>query len=217
MKKWMLCLAGFLALAPGAFCQDPAARQTLDRSLGWGIDRDTGKIAVDAYLLYFYDPENRVLVINGNAADQAAVDAEAKVLEDGRWLMPDGTALKPLVGEIAIFAGDEPDDLKEAMRGFPETSLSRVQLSQEVSASAERVKWFRRCNHCNACPNGCSEHWLFQGGQFRSCGSGGFFTRCKERSRTDYCNPVLEFACNGCTGSVIHTFDLTLWGCANGC
>ena len=220
MKRWMLSLAGLLALVPAALGQegeDPAARETLDRSLSWGVDRDSGKIAIDAYLLYFYDPENRVLVVNGSAVSDAAQEAGAQILKDGSWLMPDGTTLKPLLGEVAIYAGDEPEDLRTAMEGVPETSVSRVQLSEQASARAERVRWFRRCNRCNACPTGCFDRLLAQGGSFRTCGSGGFFTRCREDFRSDFCNPALQFTCAGCTGSFITTVPLFAWGCAVGC
>lgn len=218
MKNWLLCLAGLLALSPAVLGQDSAERRKLDNSLSWGVDRDTGKIAVDAFLLYFYDPVNQVLVVNGAAVKYAASDAGAEIQPDGSWRMSDGATLKPIIAEAAIFLGDEPEELREVMRGFPETRLDRVQLSSgEASAKAERSRWFKRCNRCTSCIGGCWGQELFQGGDFKTCGSGGIFNSCKETGREDYCTPTLRFSCDGCSGSLLSTTNYYNWGCALDC
>jgi len=217
MLKRMLPLVGLLLWAPQLSAQDPAARDTLDKSISWGIDRDSGKIAVDSYLLYFYDPINQVLVVNGAGYDYALTEAGAVEQSDGRWQMPDGLVLKPLIGEVEIYAGDEPDDLRATTQSLRSTTVSRVQLSDQVSAKATRTKWFKRCNRCQECPVGCFDRTLAQGGDYKTCGSGGFFTTCKERVQPGACNPLIEFTCAGCTGAVTQTLDLYVWGCAADC
>lgn len=218
MKNWLLGLAALLLLSPVAMGQDESEeRRTLDSSLGWGIDRDSGKIAVDAYLLYFYDPKDQVLVVNGAAYKQALADAEAEIQEDGSWRMSDGAVLKPLVGEVAIFLGDEPEELREVLKEFPATKLDRVQLYTGVSETAERSRWFKRCNRCTGCITGCWGQELFQGGNFKTCGSGGIFNSCKESGRNDYCTPTLRFSCDGCTGTLLSVTNYYNWGCGLDC
>jgi hypothetical protein len=221
MKKTFLFLAVLLSLAPAAFGQEPPTdREILDNSLSWGTDVDSGKVAIDPSLLYFYDPENRVLVVNSRATDQAAQEAGATIDDDGTWTMSDGQALRPLLGEVAIYLGDEPAELREAMGDIPETTLARVQLATQASALSLRGRWFHLCSNCRSCPYGCDGATTFSlGGTYRTCSFSFWpFHTCQETWRRDLCPGAIKYACKGCDGSITGFLpDGFRWGCGSGC
>lgn len=217
--KCVLVATGLASLTLPLFAQDSAERRAVDASASWGVDLDSGKIAVDAYLLYYHDPDQGVLIVNGLGYNEALAEAGATLLRDGSWLMPDGSTLKPLVSEVTLLLGDEPPELAGMVTSARQTDVARIQLTASTTASAraQKVRWFKRCNRCEVCLTGCFDRTLAQGGDFKTCGSGGFFSRCKEQRQVGACNPLINFACAGCTGAVTGTEDLFVWGCAPGC
>lgn len=209
---WLTAAALALGVAAIASAEDSPA-VTLDKSAGWGIDRDSGGIAIDATLLVFWDPVKRTLVINPGYETEAAADVEAQIQSDGTWLMPDGSVVTPLRGQVKVLTGEEPSEARPAP-GEHGTSVSRVDLTTEIGEGASKTRLFSRCRGCEACPRGCQGalQWL-PAPNFATCVSGGLFSTCKRYWRA-VC-PVDEHACIGCTGGVVQSGSLYAWSCGS--
>ena len=206
---WLTAAALALGTAAVANAEDSAA-ETLDKSAGWGIDRDSGGIAIDATLLVFWDPVHRTLVINPDHEAEAAADVEALVQSDGTWLMPDGSVVTPLRGQVKVLTGEEPAEARPAP-GEPSTSVSRVDLTTQIGEGATKTRLFSRCRGCLPCPRGCQGALLWlPAPNYRTC-EGALFSTCKRTWRA-VC-PVDEYACIGCTGGVIFQTSAFAWSC----
>lgn len=236
-----LALALFsLSLAASA---QSAARTRIERSAGWGTDTATGAIAIEASLLVLYDQANKTLVINPNYFNEAVAETQALVLGDGRWQLPDGNVIKPLVGTEAMVLGDEPAGLLEAS-GLPAVAYSRVSLVDRVGIAAAdpsaarfdggavliqappqaagyalKVKHSKRCAGCS---DGCG-FFGCQGGRDEFVpivfGRGHcefkLFHRCREEFKPACRVDVHQ--CAPCAGAVIGTWDSYDWYCYGGC
>ncbi len=213
LTRWplasLIAVALIFVAAVGANAEDSPA-DTLDKSAGWGIDRDSGQVAIDAQLLVFWDPVHRTLVINPGHEAEAAAAVEAEVQADGTWLMPDGSVVTPIQGQVKVLTGEEPAEARPAP-GEPTTSVSRVDLTTEIGAGAIQARLFSRCRGCYACPRGCEGalQWL-PAPNYRTCES-ALFSTCK-RTWRPVC-PVDEHACIGCTGGVVASGALYAWSC----
>lgn len=217
------------------------SRERLEASAGWGVDRTTGAIAIDASLLVLYDPVGRTLVVNPNFWNEAVAETGATVLKDGSWRMPNGTVLRPLVGTKAIVVGDEPAELIAAS-GLPTVPYDRVTVTDAASLVtsdlsralvsgtsvklprslrptefATKIKHSKRCAGCSTwCNNGChgNENVYPIGGQTGFC-EFKLFHRCYQYF-TPACR-VDTHECEGCVGAIIDTYDAYLWQCTGGC
>lgn len=213
LTRWPLAsliAVALIVVAAVAANAEESPADTLDKSAGWGIDRDSGGVAIDAMLLVFWDPVHRTLVINPDHEAEAAADVEALVQADGTWLMPDGSVVTPLRGQVKVLTGEEPAEARPAP-GEPSTSVSRVDLTKEIGAGATKTRLFSRCRGCLPCPRGCQGalQWL-PAPNYRTCEPAGFST-CKRTYRA-VC-PVDQHACIGCTGGVIFSGALYDWSC----
>jgi hypothetical protein len=212
-----LCLGTLFALAPafagGSFVNDD--RNALDNSGSWGIDLDTGKVAIDASLLFVLDPTNRALVINPNTADEAAKELGATIERDGSWHLGDGSAYTPIKGELAIVVGDEPEGLVEAS-GLPAVPVSRVNLISAMASGAKRTRSWHKCSGCAGCAQGCNVNVLYTGDpSFKYCKFSWPWNHCSEEFK-EVCK-VTYFSCINCSGSVTGTTTVSTWVCADNC
>ncbi|MCP3958133.1 MAG: hypothetical protein GY719_09795 [bacterium] len=188
----------------------------LEDSAGWGIDLDSGKVAVDAGLIYLFDAANSSLVVHPDRADQAAADLEAVIQADGSWQI-EGKTYSPVVAELVIESGQEPAELLAEAR-LPRVSHERVNLVTEIGEGAVKARIFRKCKSCTdlPCPwNGsCFSNVLFSNitNPLRpgSC-KFSIFSSCKQRYEP-ICN-LTYFNCNGCTGGVSGTGFYWWWAC----
>lgn len=207
----LVAALGLLASAPVALAQESDA-EILDKSAGWGIDRDSGRVAIDASLLVFWDPENRTLVVNPDYEAEAAADVGAEVQADGSWLMPEAGAVVPVRGDVRVLTGEEPDELREISEARPNTTVDRVELTQQIGAGATKTRIFSRCTGCLSCPLGCSANILWgAAGRYRACEPNWPWRTCKT-----YWRPVCPyqiFGCIGCTGPILGTGYGYDWSC----
>jgi hypothetical protein len=207
----MAAVAVSPAIAGGPFAVN---RSDLDKSASWGIDVNTGKVAIDASLVYTYDPSHGSLVINPNTADEAARALGATVQGDGSWRLPDGTTLTPVRGEEAIVAGDEPDGLVEAS-GLPAVPVGQVQLVA-AAASSTRTRSWHKCNGCTGCLNGCAVNVFYSGDpSYKYCTFSWPWNKCTETSQ-ETCKTTI-YSCVNCSGPILATGVLVDWVCADNC
>lgn len=222
MKKLSLLTTFALALclcAGTALAQEfefETGPQELEDSAGWGIDLDTGKVAVDAGLIYFLDAVNSTFVINPKLADQAIEDLGATVLDDGRWEV-EGETYTPVLAELVIDSGREPEELFEYAR-LPRVAYERVNVVNDIGEGALKARAFRRCRDCRATT--CPFNGLCQGNtQYSNLANPArpgeckfaLFRTCRQRYEP-ICN-VTYFQCLGCNGGVTGTNQLLLWAC----
>jgi len=202
------------ANAGGPFT-DSASRGQLDRSASWGIDLDTGKVAIDASLTYMHDPEKRSLVINPNYSQDALDELKVTVQRDGSWLFPDGSSLTPVRGEEAIVVGDEPDGLVEAS-GLPAVRVDRVNLVAQMGGGAKRTRHWRKCNGCTGCLNGCDVNVFYAGDtNYKYCTFSWPWNKCTEEQK-ETCR-ISVFSCVNCSGPILSTVTVNDWVCADNC
>lgn len=202
-----------LVLALPAAAEESLADR-LHRSAGWGIDRGTGKVAIEASLLVFYDPASRTLVINPDHEAAAAEDVGAVVQADGSWLLPDGSELNPLRGEVKVLIGNEAEELQREVAGQPQASLDRVELSMTITEGATKTKLFSRCSGCYSCAVGCDGNWLWKpGASYRICEPAGPFRTCKQTLRATC--PMDVYSCQGCTGPILSSHYFSNWVCGD--
>jgi hypothetical protein len=237
----LLVLLLVVLLVPLAATAQATARERLEASAGWGVDRATGAIAVDASLLVLYDPVGKTLVVNPNFWNDALAETGATVQRDGSWRMPDGNVVRPLVGREAIVIGDEPADLIAAS-GLPTVPYDKVTITDSVglvttdpsralvsgtsvslpralrpASFAKKIKHSKTCAGCSTwCNNGCHGN----ANVYPINGKTGFcefklFHRCYQ-----YYTPACRedtYECEGCQGAVVETYDYYLWQCTGGC
>lgn len=188
----------------------------LEESAGWGVDLDTGKVAVDAGLIYFFDPTNSTLVINPNLSDDAIEELKAVVQSDGSWLI-EGKTYYPVIGELAIDSGQEPEELF-AEAALPRVAYERVNIVTEIAEGALKSRIFRKCKNCTdfPCPvdGVCDGNWLYSNlpsparpGECKFA----FFRKCKQRYEP-VCD-ITVFECLDCLGDVIGEGVLLWWSC----
>jgi hypothetical protein len=232
---WLAALL-FLLTPLLASAQPSASRERMEKSAGWGVDRATGNIVVDASLLVLYDAIAQTLVVNPNYYYDAVTETGAVVQQDGRWLMPDGNVLRPLLGTAAIVVGDEPAGLLEAS-GLPAIAYDRVNVTDAVgyaaadpakarapqpqggpAVAALKVKHSQRCAGCyQGCGfTGCYKNELYSAasGYHGNC-EFKLFHRCKQEWRPA-CRIDL-FTCDNCQGSVQEVQYTWMWQCSGGC
>jgi len=236
-----LTLALLALTLPLAAAAQTSSRQRLDQSAGWGIDRSSGAVVVDASLLVLYDPAGKTLVVNPNYWNDALTETGGVVQRDGSWRMPDGNVVRPLLGTASIVLGDEPDGLVQAA-GLPtipygkvdlvdgsglvladrsqvRTSGTSVKVPQALRPTtfALKVKHSHSCGGCRTwCNDGChgADNIYPIGGKTGSCDF-KLFHRCRQEF-TPACR-VDTYQCDGCVGTVIETYDAYLWQCTGGC
>lgn len=188
-----------------------------ENSAGWGIDRTSGKIAIDPGLSYFYDSEKGTLVVGPDYAEDALADLGATDRGDGTWVLSDGTALNPIFGEAAIDFGYGPQEMYDAV-SIPLVALENVELMKEASVNSKRRRWWRQCKNCDdfGCPLAgvCDANALFTNlsppARVGSC-KFKLFKNCTERW-VPVCD-ITFFNCNGCTGGVAGTGTFDIWAC----
>ena len=238
-----LAFALALALAPWAASAQSGARTRIDKSAGWGVDRATGAIVVEASLLVLYDPAAQTLVLNPNFFNDAVTETGAVVQQDGSWRMPDGNVVRPLVGTAAIVLGDEPAGLLEAA-GLPAVAYDGVNLVDRVGIAAvdpaqtrtsggtvmarplQPASYALKVKHskrCAGCFNGCGFQGCVNGQRdffsplIYGRGSCEFklFHRCKEEFKPA-CR-VDVYDCAPCQGAIVETWESYDWYCYGGC
>lgn len=212
-----LAFAALLLLAlslPAALFAEGSMVEELDKSAGWGVDRDSGRVAIDASLLVFWDPQSRTLVIHPDYEAEAAADVEAVVQSDGSWLMPDGSQLTPIRGAVMVLTGEETEELLQRTESHARTTADRVDLSAEISEGAQKTRLFSRCTGCSKCPTGCVGALQWGAApNFATCEPAGLFRTCKRYWRA-VC-PADEYTCVGCTGIIVASGAMYAWTCGS--
>lgn len=227
---FLLMLAtGALVSAQQGTVEDNAAR--LEASASWGVDLTSGKIAIDPSLVVYSDAPSQTIVINPKHIFEAAETLGATVLADGSFEFPDGLVVVPVVGQLAIRVGNEPEGLIEDS-GLPAVDIGRVRLIPTVSdadavtkANAaraagvgpwigeQRTRSWRTCSGCTGCPQGCNGLSLYQGNSYRSCNFSWPWNRCTDRF--DFRCRRTDFNCRNCTGAIIGQSATVDWSCGS--
>ena len=225
-----LLTLGMLSTAQAGTVDDNAAR--LDASASWGVDLDSGKIAIDPSLVVYSDAASRTIVIHPKHVSEAAATLGATVREDGSFQLPNGSVVFPVVGELAIRVGNEPDGLIEDS-GLPTVEIERVRLIAPTSNAdavtqaqaalkagteewigEQRVRSWRTCSGCAGCPRGCTGLSFYQGNNYKYCTFSWPWNRCTERF--DFRCRRTDFNCRNCTGAIIGESASVDWSCG-GC
>lgn len=226
----LLLAAGTLFSAEAGTIEDDAA--LLEASASWGVDLTSGKIAIDPSLVVYSDAGSQTIVIHPNHVSEAAATLGATVRADGSFEFADGSVVVPIVGELAIRVGNEPDGLLEDS-GLPTVEIGRVRLippasdaesvaqaqaAQEMAAGnwigERRVRSWRTCSGCTRCPQGCIGLSFYQGNSYRSCSFSWPWNRCTETF--DFRCIRTDFNCRNCTGAIIGESASVDWSCG-GC
>ena len=226
---FLLMLAtGALFSAQAATVEDNAAR--LEASASWGVDLTSGKIAIDPSLVVYSDAASQTIVIHPEHVSEAAATLGATVLADGSFEFPDGLVVRPVVGQLAIRVGNEPDGLLEDS-GLPVVDIGRVRLIPPVSDAdavtqakaaqaagagpwigEQRTRSWRKCSGCTGCPQGCNGLSLYQGNSYRSCNFSWWpGDRCTDRF--DFRCRRTDFNCRNCTGAIVGQSATVDWSC----
>lgn len=204
----------------------------LESSASWGVDLTSGRVAIDAALVVYSDAASKRIVINAKYASEAAATLGATLRPDGGFEFSDGTVVYPIVGQVAIRVGNEPQGLLEDS-GLPIVDIESVQLISAVSnASAvkqaqaaqqtaagtwigeQRTRSWRTCSGCTRCPQGCQGLSFYQGNSYKSCSFSWPWNRCTERF--DFRCIRTDFNCRNCTGAIIGESASVDWSCG-GC
>lgn len=189
----------------------------LDESASWGIELESGQIAIDPSLVVYADSHSRTVVINPKYTEQAAKQLGAKVLPDGSFGLEDGTTVRPMVAERVIRTGKEPEGLLDDS-GLPVVELDRVRLmaltSDEATAIEDqalreagfkgwigeiRLRFWRSCNSCNSCPSSeCRFGIRYTGNRYLTCGWASRPSLCLQIVSTQ-CS-YRRYPCRDCSG-----------------
>jgi hypothetical protein len=210
--------------------EDNAAR--LESSANWGVHLSTGKIAVDPSLVLYSDAASKTIVTLPKHISEAAATLGATVRADGGFEFADGTVVFPIVGELVIRVGNEPEGLLEES-GLPVVDIGGVRLMSPVSNAdavtqakaalkagtrdwigEQRVRSWRICSGCIRCPQGCIGLSFYQGNSYRPCVFSWPWKRCTERF--DFRCIRTDFNCRNCTGAIVGesaSVDLNCGGC----
>jgi hypothetical protein len=211
--------------------EDNAAR--LDASASWGVDLNSGKIAVDPSLVVYSDANSKTIVAHPKRLSEAAASLGATVRPDGAFEFPDGTVIIPVLGELSIRVGNEPEGLLEDS-GLPIVDIERVRLISPVSNAGtvaqaqaarklggakewigeQRVRSWRTCGGCAGCPRGCNGLSFYQGNNYKYCTFSWPWNHCTERF--DFRCRRTDFNCRNCTGAIIGESASVDWSCG-GC
>lgn len=217
-----------LAAQPPGSAEENQAR--LDDSASWGIELESGKIAIDPTLVVYADGRNRTVVINPRYAQQAAEQLGAKLLPDGSFGFDDGSTIQPLVAQYAIRVGNEPEDLL-AEAGLPTVDFARVRLmaptSTEESATEDqasrekgtkavygelRLRFRHRCEGCTSCDKPCDKGVVAQGPRHRSCQRTSWFWNLCLEVYAPLCFQT-HFYCNDCKPPITGVSVALGWTC----
>jgi hypothetical protein len=216
-----------LAAQPPGSAEENQAR--LDASASWGIELESGQIAIDPTLVVYADSHSRTVIINPKYTQQAAEHLGATLLPDGSFGLEDGTTVKPLVAAGVIRAGNEPEGVLEDS-GLPVVEIDRVRLmavtSDEATAAEDqalreagfkgligelRLRIFRRCTGCTLCPTGCQNGQAFLNRGYQTC---------EWSSRISVCPQIIipqcfyfRYFCRDCSGPLVGASATVGWAC----
>ncbi len=224
----LVLIAGVLP-AQAATVDDDAAR--LEASASWGVDLATGQIAIDPSLIVYSDADSGTIVINPKHAAAAAEALNARERGDGSFLLPDGSVVTPILGQLAIRVGNEPDGLLEDS-GLPLVDIAKVRLMAPVSdpkavekaraardkgvkawIGQQRTRSWHKCSGCNACPKGCIGLSFYQGNNYKPCAFSWPWNSCTEKF--DFRCRRTDFYCRDCTGDIVGESASVDWSCGS--
>lgn len=222
---------GTLLSAEAGTVEDNVAR--LEASASWGVDLDSGQIAIDPSLVVYSDATSRTIVVHPNHVPEAAASLNATVRQDGSFEFPDGLVVAPIVGQLSIRVGNEPEGLLEDS-GLPIVDISRVRLIPTTSTAAtvaqtsaaqaqaaasgtwigeQRRRSWRTCSGCTRCRQGCDGLSLWQGNSYKTCSFSWPWNRCTETF--DFRCRRTDFNCRNCTGAILGESASVDWGCGS--